>query len=291
VNNNANIPFVLLGTALFWFGWLGFDAGSAGNAGPLAGQAFATTNTGAAAGMVTWILLDKMMGRLPSIVGACNGTVVGLVALTPSCGWVTVGGGMCIGCLATLICYFVGLAFHELSGVDDSLDVFTVHGLGGTIGFIATGIFCSKGANPSGFNGLIYGQGITLAKHLAVCCAIIPLIMIVTYGIMFVTDLIIPMRVSEEEEHLGLDLSMHNETIGGDQIKDDRRVSQILEGRRPPNPYGDIGLTMTQSRTDEDGRPVGAPQIQMLATPSMAPPAVVVPGLAPTPPRRADELA
>jgi len=169
VNNNANIPFVLLGTALFWFGWLGFDAGSAGNAGPLAGQAFATTNTGAAAGMVTWILLDKMMGRLPSIVGACNGTVVGLVALTPSCGWVTVGGGMCIGCLATLICYFVGLAFHgtlallllrgflcvcsvnyvlspyrspaclvlfvpELSGVDDSLDVFTVHGLGGTIG-------------------------------------------------------------------------------------------------------------------------------------------------------------
>jgi hypothetical protein len=94
-----------------------------------------------------------------------------------------------------------------------------------------------------------------------------------------------------QEEHLGLDLSMHNETIGGDQIKDDRRVSQILEGRRPPNPYGDIGLTMTQSRTDEDGRPVGAPQIQMLATPSMAPPAVVVPGLAPTPPRRADELA
>ena len=108
VNNNANIPFVLLGTALFWFGWLGFNSGSALSAGPLAGQAFATTNTGAAAGMITWIFLDKIMGRLPSVVGACNGVVVGLVALTPSCGWVTVGGGMCIGCIATLVCYFVG---------------------------------------------------------------------------------------------------------------------------------------------------------------------------------------
>jgi len=174
VNSNANIPFVLLGTALFWFGWLGFDAGSACNAGPLAGQAFATTNTGAAAGMVTWIFLDKMMGKLPSIIGACNGCVVGLVALTPSSGWVTVGGGMCIGCIATLICYFVGTVFNELSGIDDSLDVFTVHGLGGTIGFICTGIFCSLGANASGADGLIYGKGLTWGKHLAVCCCIIP---------------------------------------------------------------------------------------------------------------------
>ena len=174
VNSNANIPFVLLGTALFWFGWLGFDAGSACNAGPLAGQAFATTNTGAAAGMVTWIFLDKLMGKLPSIVGACNGVVVGLVALTPSNGWVTVGGGMCIGCIATLICYFVGTVFNELSGIDDSLDVFTVHGLGGTIGFICTGIFCSLGANAAGADGLIYGNGLTLGKHLAVCCCIIP---------------------------------------------------------------------------------------------------------------------
>ena len=158
VTNHANIPYILLGTSFFWFGWLGFNAGSAVSAGALASQAFATTNTGAAAGMVTWILMDKIMGRLPSVVGACNGVVVGLVALTPSCGFVTVGGGMCIGCIATLICYFVGMYFHELSGIDDSLDVFTIHGLGGTVGYICTGIFCSLGANPYGADGLIYGQ-------------------------------------------------------------------------------------------------------------------------------------
>ena len=237
-NNHANIPYVLLGTSFFWFGWLGFNAGSAVSAGALASQAFATTNTGAAAGMVTWILMDKIMGRLPSVVGACNGVVVGLVALTPSCGFVTVGGGMCIGCIATLICYSAGLFFQELSGIDDSLDVFTIHGLGGTVGFLCTGIFCSLGANPYGADGLIYGQGMTLAKHLAVCCAIIPLIMVVTYAIMFVCDLVIPMRVSEEDEHRGLDLSCHNESTTSTH----KLHRPVLDMSGPRTTYPEIGL-------------------------------------------------
>ena len=196
-NRNGNIPFVLLGTALFWFGWLGFNAGSALNAGPLACQVFCTTNTAAAAGMITWIFLDKLLGKLPSVVGTCNGVVIGLVAITPACGYVTVGSSMCIGAIACIVCYMAGLYFNERTGIDDSLDVFTVHGIGGTVGIICTGIFCSKHVNPSAPDGLIYGQGLTLGKHIAIVVVLIPFILIFSYTIFYLTNLIIPLRKSQ----------------------------------------------------------------------------------------------
>lgn len=193
-NPNHNIPFVILGTALLWFGWMGFNAGSALNAGPLACQTFATSNTAAASAMIAWVFLDKLMGKLPSVVGACNGCVIGLVAITPACGFVTVGSSMVIGILGVLVCYFAGVYFNERTGIDDSLDVFTVHGLAGTVGILCTGIFTSIHVNPAGADGLIYGQGTTLAHHIAIILALIPGLLISSYAIFFITNLIIPMR-------------------------------------------------------------------------------------------------
>jgi Amt family ammonium transporter len=120
--------------------------------------------------------------------------VVGLVAITPGAGYVTVGSAMVIGSLACLVCYIVGIIFKERSGIDDSLDVFTIHGVSGTVGFLCTGIFCSKHVNPTVKDGLIYGQGETLAKHIAATLVLIPCIMIVTYSCCFIANLIIPLR-------------------------------------------------------------------------------------------------
>lgn len=210
----ANIPFIMLGTALFWFGWLGFNAGSALSAGSLACQTFATTHMAAAASMTTWLLLDLVRGNPTGAVGACNGIVVGLVAITPACGYVTVGGAMCIGSISCIICYASGIAMKELSRIDDSLDVTAVHGLGGTCGIILTGVFCSKNVNPAGHDGLIYGYGETLGKHLAAVVVLIPLILISSYGCFAFANFFIPLRVSDEDEQVGLDVSMHNETMG-----------------------------------------------------------------------------
>lgn len=211
----ANIPFIMLGTAIFWFGWLGFNSGSALGASGLASIAFATTNTSGASGMLTWIFLDFLLGKPSGAVGACNGIVVGLVAITPACGYVTVGSAMVIGAIATLVCYTVGHFMKERSHVDDSLDVFAVHGIGGLVGFLCTGIFCSKHINPAGPDGLIYGEGITLAKHIAIVLVLVPCLLISSYAIFYVTDKIIPVRVSEEDEAMGLDKSMHSEEYGG----------------------------------------------------------------------------
>ena len=255
-NRNGNIPFVLLGTALFWFGWMGFNAGSALAANPLACQTFCTTNTAAAASMITWLFLDKLTGKLPSVVGTCNGCVVGLVAITPACGFVTVGSSMVIGIIGCVVCYGVGVFFNERTGIDDSLDVFTVHGIGGTVGIICTGIFCSRHVNPAGADGLIYGHGLTLGKHLAIIVVLIPFLLIMSYACFFVVNLIIPLRkynftsfsfqmysvsllyaaftiqifdariiflagVSAEEEQIGLDISMHNESLSGLKLVED----------------------------------------------------------------------
>jgi Amt family ammonium transporter len=212
----ANLPFVLLGTAILWFGWFGFNAGSAIGSGPLAGQAFVTTNICAASAMMTWVFLDLLLRGCSSAVGACNGAVVGMVAITPAAGYVTCGSGMVIGVIACLVAYGVGIVMKERSGVDDSLDVFTIHGISGLVGFLCTGIFCSKDVNPAiKEDGLIYGKGLTLAKHIAVVLVLIPCIMIATYALCFISNLIVPLRVTKEEEELGLDISMHNESALG----------------------------------------------------------------------------
>lgn len=164
--------------------------------------------------MLTFIFLDFLLGKPTSAVGACNGIVVGLVAITPACGYVTVGSALVIGIIAGGICYAAGILMKQRTSVDDSLDVFAVHGLGGTVGFLCTAIFSSLDVNPAGANGLIYGQGITLAKHIAIVLCIAPCIFISTYCIFAVVDFIVPLRVTEEEEAVGLDKSMHSEEYG-----------------------------------------------------------------------------
>ena len=208
----ANVPFVVLGAGLLWFGWLGFNAGSSFAANPLAAQAFVNTMAAGASGMLSWILLDNLLGKPASAIGASNGAVVGLVAITPSCGFVTVGGALCLGLLACIISYFIGIYMKELNSIDDSLDVVTIHGVGGMVGFLGNGIFASIHVNPAGSDGLIYGQGITLAKHIAVVLAVVPCIIVSSYLIFAFTNLIVPLRVSAEHEEAGLDVSMHNES-------------------------------------------------------------------------------
>lgn len=231
----ANIPFILLGTSIFWFGWLGFNAGSALTSGGIAANAFATTNTAGASAMLTWIFLDFLLGKPASAVGACNGIVVGLVAITPGCGYVTVGSSLVIGLLACLVCYAVGWLMKERSSVDDSLDVFAVHGVGGLVGFLCTGIFASLQVNPGGADGLIYGQGLLLAKHIAIICAMCPMLVVVTFLIMaFVDKCIIPVRVSEEDELMGLDKSMHSEEFGHVPVwSPNNNLDQMIKGNSP----------------------------------------------------------
>ncbi len=148
----AHIPFVILGTGMLWFGWFGFNAGSALGASPLAVHAFLTTNTASAAAMLTWICLERVQGRPASALGACIGAVVGLVAITPAAGFVTVGASLFIGVLASTVST-AAVRWKSQSNLDDTLDVFPCHGVGGMVGMIATGLFASKAVNPAGTTG------------------------------------------------------------------------------------------------------------------------------------------
>lgn len=201
----ANIPFVLLGTGMLWFGWFGFNAGSALAANGVAAVAFLTTNTASAAAMLAWIFFDAVRGRRPSALGASVGAVVGLVAITPAAGFVSVGASIAIGVSASLIS---NMAVHwkSKSQLDDTLDVFPCHGVGGLVGMIATGIFAEN-------VGLIHGDPTVFLKHLLA----IMIVGVFTFGgsyILFrITDSIITLRVRPEQEELGLDLSQHAETI------------------------------------------------------------------------------
>jgi Amt family ammonium transporter len=200
----ANIPFVLLGTGLLWFGWFGFNAGSAIAANGQAVDAFLNTNTAAAAGMLSWIIFDTFRGRKASALGACIGAVIGLVAVTPASGFVSVGSSMVIGVCAAVVCN-IAVHWKNKTGVDDALDVFPGHGIGGVVGMLLTGVFAKD-------VGLIYGNPKTFFMHLLA----ILIVGVFTFGgsyiIYKVTSLIIPMRVTPESEQLGLDLSQHDET-------------------------------------------------------------------------------
>jgi Amt family ammonium transporter len=201
----ANIPLVVLGTGMLWFGWFGFNAGSALAANETATLAFLTTNTASAAAMLSWIFFDGVRGRKPSALGACVGAVVGLVAITPAAGYVSVGASMFIGAIASVIS---NLAVHwkNQSTLDDTLDVFPCHGVGGIVGMIATGIFANE-------VGLVFGKTETFFYHLLA----IVIVGIYTFGGSYllykITDMIIPMRVREEQERIGLDLSQHGESV------------------------------------------------------------------------------
>lgn len=206
----SNIPYVLIGTGLLWFGWFGFNAGSALGANSLAVSAFTTTNTAAAAAGLSWMFFDVMRGKKPSVIGFCVGAVIGLVAITPAAGFVAVPQSIFIGVVAAVIS---NLAVHLKSKtlVDDTLDVFPCHGIGGMVGMLMTGIFATKAVNAAGANGWAYGNpSFFLIQLKAMLCAVV-YSFVVSYLIFKFINFIIPLRVSDKEEEEGLDASQHDE--------------------------------------------------------------------------------
>ena len=206
----ANIPYVLIGTGLLWFGWFGFNAGSALGATSLSVSAFATTNTAAAAAGLSWMFFDVLRGKKPSVLGFCIGAVVGLVAITPASGFVAIPQSIFIGFIAAIISN-LAVYYKSKTRLDDTLDVFPCHGLGGMVGMIMTGIFATKTVNAGGNNGLFYGNGALLFTQLKGLLIVVPYSFIVSYAIFKLINAIQPIRVSSEDEELGLDASQHNE--------------------------------------------------------------------------------
>ena len=209
----ANIPYVLIGTGLLWFGWFGFNAGSALGANSLAVSAFATTNTAAAAAGLAWMFFDVVRGKKPSVLGFCIGAVVGLVAITPAAGFVAVPQSIFIGAVASLISN-LAVYYKSKSTLDDTLDVFPCHGVGGMVGMIMTGIFATKTVNSAGNNGLLYGNFPFILTQLKALVVVVGYSFVMSLAIFKFIDLILPLRVSEEEEEIGLDYSQHAEKYG-----------------------------------------------------------------------------
>jgi Amt family ammonium transporter len=206
----SNIPYVLIGTGLLWFGWFGFNAGSALSANSLAVSAFATTNTAAAAAGVMWMFFDVVRGKKPSVLGFCIGAVVGLVAITPAAGYVSIPHSIFIGAIASLISN-IAVSIKAKSSLDDTLDVFPCHGIGGMVGVLMTGIFASKLINPAGNDGLFFGNVDFFLIQLKTLAITAIYSFTVSYAIFKFVNFIDPIRVSEEEEELGLDESQHSE--------------------------------------------------------------------------------
>ena len=214
----ANIPYVLIGTGLLWFGWFGFNAGSALGANALSVNAFATTNTAAAAAGLAWMFFDVLKGKKPSVLGFCIGAVVGLVAITPAAGFVGIPQSIFIGVVGAVISNVLSHAF-KLSRVDDTLDVFPCHGIGGMVGMLMTGIFASKAVNPAGADGLFYGNPAFFLIQLKAMLIVVAYSFTVSYIIFKFISFILPLRVSEEEEELGLDATQHDEKYGRNPLK------------------------------------------------------------------------
>ncbi len=206
----ANIPYVLIGTGLLWFGWFGFNAGSALGANALAVSAFATTNTAAAAAGLSWMFFDVMKGKKPSVLGFCIGAVVGLVAITPGAGLVPIPQSIFIGAFAAIVS---NLAVHykQKTSLDDTLDVFPCHGLGGIVGMLLTGVFASTTVNSAGADGLIYGNFAFFFTQVKGMLAAVVYSSVVSFLIFKLINFIEPMRVSSIDEEIGLDATQHNE--------------------------------------------------------------------------------
>jgi Amt family ammonium transporter len=206
-----NLPFSVLGAALLWFGWFGFNAGSALSANGLAANAFVVTNTSAAAAALTWALLDWKFTGNPTMLGTITGAVAGLVAITPAAGFVGVGAAIIIGICVSVLCFIAVTVVKHKLGYDDSLDAFGVHGIGGIWGSIATGLFASKAINPAGADGLFAGNPRQLWVQLIGTVVTIVYAFLATYILYMIVDKIMGVRVAQKEESMGLDLTQHNE--------------------------------------------------------------------------------
>lgn len=201
----ARVTYVLLGTGMLWFGWFGFNAGSALAANAQAVLAFLNTNTASAAAMLAWVFFDGAMGRKPSAMGASIGAVVGLVAITPAAGFVDVGASILIGVLAAIISN-VAISMKSKTNIDDTLDVFPAHGMGGITGMILTAVFAKE-------VGLIHGETHTLLYHLLALVIVGAFTFGGSWLLYKLTDMLVPMRVTADQEAIGLDLSQHDETM------------------------------------------------------------------------------
>lgn len=202
----TNIPFVMLGTGMLWFGWFGFNSGSALAANGQAVTSFLTTNTASAAGMLTWLLIDWWKKGKPSALGACVGAVVGLVGITPAAGFVSVGASVLIGAIASLAAYSV-VVLRSRTSIDDTLDVFPCHGVGGIVGMILTAVFAKD-------VGLLSGKTELLYSHLIGLVVVIGYAAIMSFVGFYLIRKLVPLEVTSEAERLGLDIDQHGENIG-----------------------------------------------------------------------------
>jgi len=214
----ANIPFVILGAAMLWLGWFGFNSGSSLAANGVAVKAFLNTNTASATAMMAWVVFDCLRGRKPSAMGAAIGAVVGLVAITPSAGFVTVGESIFIALVTTIVCN-VAVYWKNHTSVDDALDVFPTHGVGGILGTVLTGVFV---------HGLIDGHWDVFLIHILAVIIVCVYTFVVTYALYWLTNKMIPMRVSANSERIGLDISQHDEQYG--MVEPERELAEYSEG-------------------------------------------------------------
>lgn len=206
-----NLPMTITGAALLWFGWFGFNAGSALASNGLAANAFVVTHVSSAAAALSWILMERIHRGKPTTLGAASGAVAGLVAITPASGFVGPVPSIIIGAVAGIVCYG-GVLLKSRLGYDDSLDVVGIHGLGGTWGALATGLFASTAINPGGANGLFFGNPGQLWIQFVSVIATMVFAFIMTWIILKVIHAIMGLRISDEDEEKGLDISLHNET-------------------------------------------------------------------------------
>jgi Amt family ammonium transporter len=215
-----NVPFIMLGAGLLWFGWFGFNAGSALSAGGLATVAFVSTNCGAAAAGLVWILMEWVLTGKPTAVGLATGLVAGLVGVTPAAGFVTPVSALLIGAITAFCCYYA-IRIKNKMGIDDALDTFPVHGVGGTVGAILTGVFATTDVNEFGANGLLYGNPGQLFKQIAAVAIAYVIAGVGTFVLLKILHAIMGLRVSPEVETQGLDPAEHSEVGYGEQLTSD----------------------------------------------------------------------
>lgn len=209
----ARITYVLLGTGMLWFGWFGFNAGSAFSASALAAIAMANTTAASSAAALMYIFFEALRGKKPSAMGTCIGVVVGLVAITPAAGYVSVSHAIVIGAVAALVSCLL-IEWRTKSNLDDTLDVFPSHGVGGMVGMLLTGVFANSAINTAvESNGLYFGASNLFVAHLIGLVAATVFILLMAFVLLKLTDLIAPLRVSDKAEELGLDLSQHGERL------------------------------------------------------------------------------
>ena len=224
LNPPHNVPLILLGAGLLWFGWFGFNGGSALGANGVAAIAFVTTNTSAAAGVLTWLIIEKVLRGKPTAVGAATGGVAGLVGITPAAGFVTPIAAILIGSITAFVCFYAVSYKHKVQ-IDDALDTYPIHGVGGTVGAILTGIFATTAVNSAGKNGLLYGNFGELFVELAAIIIAYAIAGLGTFLILKAIDATIGLRAKGNAEVQGLDICEHGEEGYNQEFSDRIRVS------------------------------------------------------------------